>query len=82
MPVVPKFVRAVTHIKVAIMPYYPQCFAVIAHNIEHCGFGSTLPLEEYNRILPPGVIYPQFEKHCIMRSTYKNYCTERKMAFD
>jgi len=55
--VVPKLVRVVTQIKVVIMSYYPQYFAVIAHNIEqHCGFGSALPLK--NRISPPGVIYP------------------------
>jgi len=46
-----KFTGAITQIKVAIMSYYP-------HNIwqwslkiqieleEHCGFSSTLPLEE------------------------------------
>jgi len=45
--VVPKLVRAVTQIKVVIMSYFPQYFAVIAHNIEqHCGFGSTLTLKE------------------------------------
>ena len=33
-PVVPKLGRAPNEIKVAIMPYYPQYFAVIAHNIE------------------------------------------------
>ena len=51
--VVPKLVRAVTQIKVTIMSYYPQYFAVIAHNTEqHCGFGSALPPK--NRILPGG----------------------------
>jgi len=46
-------VRAVTQLKVAIMSYYPQYFAMIAHNIEqHCSFGSALPLK--NRILSPG----------------------------
>jgi len=51
--VVPKLVRVVTQIKVAITSYYPQYFAVSAHNIEQqCGFGSALPLK--NRILPPG----------------------------
>jgi len=45
--VVPKLVRAVTQIKVAIMSYYPQYFAVIVHNTEqHCGFGSALPPKE------------------------------------
>jgi len=41
------------------MSYYPQYFAVIAHNTEqHCGFGSALPPK--NRILPPGDNLPQF----------------------
>ena len=54
--------RAVTQIKVAIMSYYPQYFAVITHNTEqHCGFGSALPREEF-RITP--VIYPHFGNHC------------------
>jgi len=49
-----KLVRAVTQIKVAIMSYYPQYFAVIAHNTEqHCGFGSVLPPEE-SHIIPRG----------------------------
>ena len=44
---VPKFIWAFTQIKVAIMSYYPQYFAVIAHNIEqHCAFGSALPPEK------------------------------------
>jgi len=39
---------------VAIMSYYPQCFAVIAHNTEQqCGFGSALPPEESH--INPGV---------------------------
>jgi len=43
-PVVPKLVRAVTQIKVAIVSYYPYYFAVIAHNTEqYYGFGSALP---------------------------------------
>jgi len=53
--VVPKLVRAVPQIKAAIRSYeyYPQYFAVIAHNIEqHCCFGSALPPKD--RILPPG----------------------------
>ena len=54
-PVVPKYFRAVTLIKVAIMSYYPQYFAVIAHNTEQ-HFGSAVPPK--NRILPPEVIYP------------------------
>ena len=44
--VVPKLVRGITQIKVAIMSYYPQYLAVIAHNVEqHCVFGSALPPE-------------------------------------
>jgi len=59
--VVPKLVRAVTQIKVAIMSYYPQYFAVIAHNIgEYCGFGSTLPFEE-SHITPGGNLPPVWE---------------------
>jgi len=51
-PVVPKLVRDVTQIKVAIMSHYPQYFAVIAHNTEqHCGFGSVL-LPEESHITP------------------------------
>jgi len=50
---VSKLVRAVTQIKVSIMFYYPQDFAMIVHNTEqHCRFGSALPL--MNRMLPPG----------------------------
>jgi len=46
--VVPRLVRAVTQIKVAIMSYYPQYFAVNVHNTEQqCGFGSALPPEEW-----------------------------------
>jgi len=38
-------------------------FAVIAHNTEQqCGFGSALPPTKH-RILPWGVIYPQFGNH-------------------
>jgi len=45
--VVPKLVRAVAQIKVAIMSYYPQYFTVIAYNTEqHCCFGSVLPTEK------------------------------------
>jgi len=45
--VVPKLFWAVTQIEVAIRSYYPQDFAVIAHNIEqNCGGGSELPPEE------------------------------------
>ena len=40
------------------MSYYPQYFAVIAHNTEqHCDFGSAL-LPEESHITPGGVIYP------------------------
>jgi len=46
MQVVPKLVRAVTRTEVAITFYYPQYFAVIAQNTQHCGFGSALPSEE------------------------------------
>jgi len=49
--VVPKLIRAVTQIKVAIMSYYPQYFASVkkatSYNTEqHCGFRSSLPPEE------------------------------------
>jgi len=45
--VVPKLVRDITQIKVAIMSYYPQYSAVVGHSMdEDCGFFSTLPLEE------------------------------------
>ena len=58
---VPKLVRAVTQIKAAIMSYYPQYFAVIAHNIEHhCDFGSALPPEELH-IIPGGNLPPVWE---------------------
>ena len=62
---VPKLVRAVSQIKVAIMFYSPQHFTVIAHDAEqHCGFVSALPLED-SHITPGGnwVIYLQFGKH-------------------
>ena len=56
--VVPKLVWAVTQIKATIMSYYPQYFAVIAHNTEqHCDFGSAL-LPEESHITPGGVIFP------------------------
>jgi len=51
---VPKPIRAVTLIMVAIIAYYPQYFTVIAHNTEqHCGFGFALPPEE-SPITPGG----------------------------
>jgi len=42
-----KLFRTLTPIKLALMSYYyPQYFAVIAHNTEqHCGFGSAFPPE-------------------------------------
>jgi len=41
---VSKLLRAVIQMKVAIVSYYLQYFAVIASNTEqHCGFGSALP---------------------------------------
>ena len=53
--VVPKLVRAVSQIKVAIMFCFPQHLIMIAHDAEqHCGFGSALPLEESH--ITPGVI--------------------------
>jgi len=56
--VVPKIFRAVTQIEVTIKSYYPQYFAVIAHNIEqNCGFGSALPPEE-SHITPGGSFTP------------------------
>jgi len=60
-PVVPKLVQAVTQIKVAIVSYYPQYFAVIAHNTEqHCGFGSALPPEK-SHITPRSNLLPVWE---------------------
>jgi len=54
MAVVPKLIRAVTQTKAAIMPYYPQYFALIAHNTEqHSGFSSALPPKE-SHITPWG----------------------------
>jgi len=50
--VIPKLFQAVTQIEVEIRSYYPQYFAVIAHNIEqNCGFSSALPPEE-SHIIP------------------------------
>jgi len=40
--------------------YYPQYCTVIAHNVEHCGFGSTLPLEE-SHITPGDNLPPVWE---------------------
>jgi len=52
--VVPKLVRGLTQIKVAIMSYYPQYFTAIAHNTEqHCGFDSALSPKE-SHITPLG----------------------------
>ena len=71
--VVPKLVRTVTQVKVAILSYYPQNFfaffrskissAVITHNTEkQCGLVLCYP----RRIAyyPWGLIYPQFGNHC------------------
>jgi len=59
--VVPKLFQAVTQIEVAIRSYYPQYFAVIAHNIEHnYGFGSALPTKE-SHITPGGNLPPVWE---------------------
>jgi len=69
--VVPKLVRDVTPIKLAIMSSYPQYFAVITHNTEHhCVFESALCHEESH--ITPGVIYPQFGYHCFRG--YLHYC--------
>jgi len=59
--VVPKLFRAITQIAVGIVSYYPQYFAVIAHNTEqNCDFGSALPLKD--RMLPPaGNLPPVWE---------------------
>jgi len=44
------------------MSYYPQNFAVIAHNTEqHRGFGPGCPPEE-SHIIPRGIIYFHFGK--------------------
>jgi len=63
--VVPKLVRAVSQIKVAIIFCFPERFTAKAHDAEqHCGFGSALPLEESHITLGGNwVIYPQFGKH-------------------
>jgi len=59
---VPKLFRAFTQINVAIRSYYPQYFAVIAHNIEqNCGFGSALPLLDESHITPGGILPPVWE---------------------
>jgi len=54
--VVPKLIRAVTQIKVAIMSYYPQYFAVIAHNTKTLWFWFFV---NPRRI----AYYPQFRNH-------------------
>jgi len=60
--VVPKLVRAVTQIQVAIMSYYSQYIAVINHSMEqYCGFGSALTSEESH--ITPGGNLPQFGNH-------------------
>jgi len=51
--VVPKFVGAFAQIKVAIISYYPQYFAVIAHNTEK--IVVLVPCySTKNHTLPPG----------------------------
>ena len=49
--VVPKLVRVVTQIMVAIMSYYLRHKK--NNSEQHCGFGSALPLEELH-ITPGG----------------------------
>jgi len=59
--VVPKFVWAVTQIKVMIMSYCPQYFTVITHNTkQNYGFGSASPLKEL-RITPGDNLPPVWE---------------------
>jgi len=41
--------------------YVENFFVAIAHNTEQCGLVLNYSLE--NRILPQGVIYPQFRNH-------------------
>jgi len=73
--VVPKLFRAVTQIWVTIKSYYPQCFAVIAHNIEqNCDFGSALPPEESD--ITPGDILPQFGNHFTKASCNNNFYSQ------
>ena len=63
-PVVPKLFQAVTQIKVAIMSYYPQYFAVVAHNTEqHCGFGCALPRKKSH--ITAGDNLPYFGSHWV-----------------
>jgi len=84
-PVVPKYFRAVTLIKVAIMSYYPQYFAVIAHNTEQ-HFGSAVPPK--SGVLPPVVIYPIFANQWVKRynrvfaqdSRISNHSNVKKIA--
>jgi len=58
---VSKLVRAVTQIKVPIMFYYLQYFAVIVHNtVQHCGFASALP-PEGSHITPGDNLPPVWE---------------------
>ena len=53
--VVPKLVRAFTQIKVAIMCYYPQYFAVIAHNIMAVVTSQGQIFTEANMLIPSPV---------------------------
>ena len=55
--VAPKLVRAVTQMKIGIMSYYPQYFAVIAHKTEQRGFGSAVTPEE-SHVTPAGLFTP------------------------
>jgi len=66
-PVVPKFFRAVTHIKVVIMSYYPQYFESWKESKEF-SYRSTLRFSfrvspRSITYYPQGVIYPQFGNH-------------------
>jgi len=66
--VVLKLFRAVTQIKVAIRSYYPQYFAVTAHDTDqNCGFVSALPPEELH--ITPGVEFTP-----ILGTTGIDYC--------
>lgn len=58
--VFPKLLRTVTRIKEGFTSYYPQYFAVTGHNTdEHCGFGSTVPLEK-SHVIPCGLFAPSW----------------------
>jgi len=77
-PVVPKLFRAFSQIEVTIRCYYPQYFAVIAHNVEqNCDFGSALPPK--NNILLLGGNLPQFGNHCVTSRFIPN-CSLESLA--